>query len=171
MSHTTCRMRRIFCLEVMPVDRKDMPIGAKFAVIHRAFRRELDASLREMELTGAQFGALRALDRLERERGGEISQRDLEELCRSAHPTMTEILKKLEKKGFIEVRPSETDRRRKRICRTDKARELDRAAFRVDEKTYEKFAAGLDGAQRALLETMLDRLVLNVCGEKEGKDT
>ena len=154
------------------MDRKDMPVGAKFAVIHRAFRRELDASLREMELTGAQFGALRALDRLERERGGEISQRDVEELCRSAHPTMTEILKKLEKKGFIEVRPSETDRRRKQIRRTDKARELDRAAFLIDGKTFEKFAAGLDEAQRSVLEQMLDRMLTNICGgEKEERET
>ena len=29
------------------MDLKDIPIGAKFGVIHRAFRRELDASLRE----------------------------------------------------------------------------------------------------------------------------
>ena len=154
------------------MDRKDMPVGAKFAVIHRAFRRELDASLREMELTGAQFGALRALDRLERERGGEISQRDVEKLCRSAHPTMTEILKKLEKKGFIEVRPSETDRRRKQIRRTDKARELDRAAFLIDGKTFEKFAAGLDETQRSVLEQMLDRMLTNICGgEKEERET
>jgi DNA-binding MarR family transcriptional regulator len=153
------------------MDRKDMPIGAKFAVIHRAFRRELDAALREKELTGAQFGVLRALYRLERERG-EVSQRDLEEYCRSAHPTMTEILKKLEKKGFIEVRPSETDRRRKQIRRTDKARELDRAAFRIDEQTFEKFAAGLDEAQKTALGSMLDQLIGRVCGaEKEGRET
>ncbi len=153
------------------MDRKDIPIGAKFGIIHRAFRRELDAALREKDLTGAQFGVLRALDRLERERGGEVSQRDLEQLCRSAHPTMTEILKKLEKKGFIEVRPSETDRRRKQIRRTDRAREFDRAAFRVDERTFETFAAGLDESRRASLESMLDVLVGNVCGEeKEGRE-
>ncbi len=157
-------------MEVMPMDRKDMPIGAKFAVVHRAFRRELDAALREMELTGAQFGALRALDRLEREHGGEISQRDVEEMCRSAHPTMTEILKKLEKKGFIEVRPSETDRRRKQIRRTDKARELDRETLLTDERTFEKFTVGLDETQRAALENMLDLLISNVCGEKEGRE-
>lgn len=157
-------------MEVMPMDRKDMPIGAKFAVIHRAFRRELDAALREMELTGAQFGALRALDRLEREHGGEISQRDVEEMCRSAHPTMTEILKKLEKKGFIEVRPSETDRRRKQIRRTDKARELDRETLLTNERTFEKFTVGLDETQRAALENMLDLLISNVCGEKEGRE-
>ena len=148
-----------------------MPIGAKFAVIHRAFRRELDKLLREKDLTGAQFGALHALERLERERGGEISQRDVEELCRSAHPTMTEILKKLEKKGFIEVRPSETDRRRKQIRRTDKARELDRETMLTNELTYDKFTAGLSGTQRAALESMLDLLISNVCGEKEGKES
>lgn len=145
-------------------------MGAKFAVVHRGFRRELDKLLREKELTGAQFGVLRALEHLERERGGEISQRDLEELCRSAHPTMTEILKKLEKKGFIEVSPSETDRRRKQIRRTDKACELDRASYSADERTFEKFAVGLDGAERAALNRMLDVMIGNVCGAKEGKD-
>ena len=149
----------------------NMPIGAKFGVIHRAFRREMDAALREEGITGVQFGALRALDRLERE-GGEVSQRDVEALTRSSHPTMTEVLKKLEKKGFIEVRPSETDRRRKQIRSTDKARELDRTAFRVDEKTFEKFAAGLDEKQRASLESMLDLMIGCVCdGEKEGRET
>ena len=153
------------------MDHKDIPIGAKFGVIHRAFRRELDAALREKGLTGVQFGALRALERLERE-GGEVSQRDVEALTRSSHPTMTEVLKKLEKKGFIEVRPSETDRRRKQIRSTDKARELDRTAFRVDEKTFEKFAAGLDEKQRSALESMLDLMIGRVCdGEKEGRET
>lgn len=144
-------------------------MGAKFAVVHRGFRRELDKLLREKELTGAQFGVLRAIEQLEHA-GGEISQRDLEELCRSAHPTMTEILKKLEKKGFIEVSPSETDRRRKQIRRTDKACELDRASYSADERTFEKFAVGLDGAERAALNRMLDVMIGNVCGAKEGKD-
>ena len=153
------------------MEKADMPIGAKFAVIHRAFRRELDAALREKGITGVQFGALRALDRLERG-GGEVSQRDIETLTRSSHPTMTEVLKKLEKKGFIEVRPSETDRRRMQIRSTDKARELDRAAFRIDEKTFEKFAAGLDEKQRSSLESMLDLMIGCVCGgEKEGRES
>ncbi|MBQ7472736.1 MAG: MarR family transcriptional regulator [Oscillospiraceae bacterium] len=146
------------------MDQSNMPMGVKFAVIHRAFRREMDALLREKDVTGAQFGALRALDYLERERGGEISQHDLEEISRSTHPTMTEILKKLEKKGFIETRPSETDRRRKAIRQTDKARELSFAMSRADERTFEKFCAGFTEEQTAALEEMLDRLLQNTCG-------
>ena len=155
------------------MEKANMPIGAKFAVIHRGFRRELDKMLREKDLTGAQFGVLRAIEHLERERGGEISQHDVEALIHSSHPTMTEVLKKLEKKGFIAVRPSETDRRRKQIRRTDKACELDRATFRADENTFEKLAAGLSGTERASLESMLDALIGNLCRgeEKEGRDT
>ncbi len=152
------------------MDLKEIPIGAKFGVIHRAFRRELDAALREKDLTGAQFGALRALARLERERGGEISQRDVEEYCRSAHPTMTEILRKLEKKGFITVAPSAVDGRRKAIRRTEKARELGREMFRINEETFAKLSAGLDPAQTEALGTALDRLLENICGEKEGEN-
>ena len=154
------------------MDPISMPIGAKFAVIHRAFRREMDAALREKGITGVQFGALRALDRLERE-GGEVSQRDIEALTRSSHPTMTEVLKKLEKKGFIEVRPSETDRRRKQIHSTPRARELDETLYRVDEKTFDTFCAGMDAERRRQLEETLDELLRFVCGEwkEEGKET
>ena len=149
------------------MDRKDLPIGAKFAVIHRAFRREMDKMLRQKDLTGAQFGALCALERLERERGGEISQRELEALCHSAHPTMTEILKKLEKKGLVEMRPSEIDRRRKQLRRTERACELGRAMSRLNEETFEKFSRGLSRDETAALGRMLDRLIDNACGEKE----
>ncbi len=146
------------------MEQTNMPIGVKFAVIHRAFRREMDALLREKDVTGAQFGALRALDWLETERGGEISQRDLEEISRSTHPTMTEILKKLEKKGFIETRPSDTDRRRKAIRQTDKARELSLAMSRADEETFAKFCAGFDADEMRTLNEMLDSLLKNTCG-------
>ena len=39
------------------MEQTNMPIGVKFAVIHRAFRREMDTLLRQKDLTGAQFGA------------------------------------------------------------------------------------------------------------------
>ena len=141
-----------------------MPIGAKFAVLHRAFRRELDAALKEKDLTGVQFGVLRAIDRLERTADGEISQRAVEEASHSSHPTMCEILKKLEKKGFVDIRPSRTDGRRKTVGLTDRARELDRELFGVDERTFARIACGLDEAQTEALGAMLDTMLSNICG-------
>ena len=113
--------------------------------------------------TAELSGTLRALDCLEKEGSGEISQRQLEEVCHSAHPTMTEILKKLEKKGFIETQPSETDHRRKAIRQTDRARELRLAMSRVDEETFEKFCTGMSEEQTKSLGEMLDRLMKNAC--------
>ena len=147
---------------------KDMPIGVKFALLHRTFRREIDALLREKDLTGVQMGALRAIGRLERERGGEISQRDIELLMHSTHPTMTEILKKLEKKGFITVCPSATDRRRKAIRSTERAAELVREMHDLDEKTFSKFCTGLDEAQVRQLVAAIDAMLENVCPCADG---
>ena len=52
---------------------ESLPIGLRFSLLHRAFRRKMDALLSEKELTGVQFGVLGALIRLEKEGASEIS--------------------------------------------------------------------------------------------------
>ena len=148
----------------MLMEKNCIPIGAKFAIIHRAFRRELDAALREKELTGAQFGALGAIERLECAQGVEISQRAVEKATHSSHPTMSEILKKLEKKGLIAMTKSESDGRRKHIVLTDRARELEGEIFGADEQVFTKLSRGLDTAQTEALGEILDTMIANACG-------
>ncbi len=46
---------------------QNLPVGLRFSLLHRAFRRKMDALLCEKELTGVQFGVLMALVRLENE--------------------------------------------------------------------------------------------------------
>ena len=104
----------------------NLPIGLRFSLLHRAFRRKMDALLSEKELTGVQFGVLMSLVRMEKEGLEEISQRALEERTRVTHATMTEILKRLEKKGFLRSEQSVRDRRYKSIHAADKA--FERAA-------------------------------------------
>lgn len=91
--------------------KSDMPIGLRFSLLHRAFIRQMDQRLLEKDLTGVQFGVLAALIRLEERGEAELSQRDLENASRVTHPTMTEIIKRLEKKGFLLCRPGQLDRR------------------------------------------------------------
>ena len=90
---------------------RDLPMGFRFSMLHRAFRRRMDAMLSEKDLTGVQFGVLGALDRLSHEGETEISQRRLEEATRISHATMTDILRRLEKKDFIRCEQSSRDRR------------------------------------------------------------
>ena len=92
-----------------------------------------------------------------------VNEKDLVEALFLKANTLTELLKKLEKKGFIETRPSETDHRRKAIRQTDRARELRLAMSRVDEETFEKFCTGMSEEQTKSLGEMLDRLMKNAC--------
>ncbi len=57
---------------------KEMPIGLRFSLLHRSFKKQLDERLKEKELTGVQFGVLGQLDRLERSGQEEVYQKDLE---------------------------------------------------------------------------------------------
>ena len=83
-----------------------MPLGLRFSLLHRSYKKKIDELLREKDLTGVQFFVLGALVRLEHAGSGEIHQRDLELATHVTHPTMTELLKRLEKKGLIRCAPS-----------------------------------------------------------------
>ena len=78
-----------------------MPKGLRFAILQKTIRRQMDEYVRETGLTGTQVGVLGELGRLERESAGEVTQKALEAAAHVTHPTMTELLKKLEKKGFV----------------------------------------------------------------------
>ena len=106
---------------------KEMPLGLRFSILHRLFRKELDERLRESGLTGVQFGVLGQLRRLEDSGAEEVNQRDLENATRRGHPTMTEIVKRLEKQGLSSappasatgaIRASAPPKRRSRCCGT-----------------------------------------------------
>ena len=136
-------------------------MGLRFSLLHRAFRRKLDEHLREMDLTGVQFGVLGQLARLEELGEGEINQRALETASHVTHPTMTEIIKRLEQKGFIACKPSAADRRNKCISSTEKARALHREVDRVDEEVYSWLCEGLSPEQREELSELTGIMLEN----------
>ena len=140
---------------------KELPMGLRFSLLHRAFRKKMDERLSEKELTGVQFGVLSALLRMEQVKTGEISQRDLEEISHVTHPTMTEILKRLEKKEFIRCETSSRDRRFKSISSTDKALRLRDDMTRVEEDTFQWLCRGLEPEQVQSLLAITDRMLEN----------
>lgn len=141
--------------------RDNMPIGLRFSLLHRACKKKMDEKLAEKELTGVQFGTLGALIRLEREGREEISQRDLEQATRLAHPTMTEILKRLEKKEFLRCEQSLRDRRYKSIRATEKAYRLKDDVTAVEEETFRWLCEGLDDAQIEAFKAITDVMLKN----------
>ena len=79
----------------------EIPIGARFSILHRSFRRRIDKLIGEQGLTGVQGFVLCELHRMELAGLEEINQRDLERATHLSHPTLNEIIKRLEAKGFV----------------------------------------------------------------------
>ena len=138
-----------------------LPMGLRFSLLHRAFLRQLNVHLQEKGLTGVQFGVLGQLRRLRRAGQAEINQRDLEAATRVTHPTMTEIVKRLEKQGFVVCAPSERDRRFKSIRPTEKAEALLREMDELDESIFRELCEGLMPAEVEQLTGLTDRLLEN----------
>lgn len=146
---------------------EQLPIGLRFSLLHRAFRRKMDALLSEKELTGVQFGVLMALMRMEKEGPEEISQRALEKRTRVSHATMTEILKRLEKKGFLRMEQSRRDRRFKCIQAAQKAYRLKDELAETENETFSWLCRGLSGRQVEDLLGCIDRMLENAWEDKQ----
>lgn len=140
---------------------REVPMGMRFSIIARAFRTELDRRLREQELTGVQFAVLGQLRNLEREGLEEINQRCLEKANHVTHPTMTEIIKRLEKKGYIVCSPGKTDRRVKSVRSTDKARRLNDLIEQTDRDVAELLSRGLSPEQKLQLAQITGIMIKN----------
>lgn len=138
-----------------------MAYGLRFSIIGRTFKRRLDAQLSEKELTGVQLAVLKELGRLEDSGVLEVNQRDLENASHVTHPTMTQILKRLERKGFISCCQSSIDRRSKRISSTDKALKLHQELGELDEVIFRQLCQGLTEEQRASILAMTDVMLEN----------
>ena len=146
---------------------KQLPIGLRFSLLHRAFRRRMDALLSEKELTGVQFGVLMALLRMEKEGQEDVSQRALEERARVSHATMTEILRRLEKKDFLRTEQSLRDRRFKCIHATEKASRLKDELAQVEDETFSWLCRGLSRQQIDSLLQSIDLMLQNAWEDKQ----
>ena len=146
--------------------KHELPYGMRFSILGRTFKQKMDEGLLEKELTGVQLGVLKELERLEASGVAEVNQRDLENASHVTHPTMTEILKRLERKGFIHCCQSSHDRRYKRISSTEKARQLRQELSHMDGAILEELSRGLSQQQLETLWEILDVMLdnaFNIC--------
>lgn len=139
----------------------ELPYGLRFSLLGRFFKKRLNAQLMEKDLTGVQLTVLKELERLENSGAAEVNQRDLENISHVTHPTMTEILKRLERKEFIVCRRSSIDRRHKCISTTEKARQLRQELSELDEAVLAELSHGLSRQQVEQLWEITDVMLHN----------
>ena len=143
------------------MELQKMPKGLRLAILQKTMRRQMDDYVRDLGLTGTQFGVLGALDRFEHEGSGEVTQKALEDAAHVTHPTMTELLKKLEKKGFVTCRTSSVDRRCKVVASAEKAQALHQAIGELDARVFGELCRGLSSSEVAAFLHITDVMLEN----------
>jgi MarR family transcriptional regulator, transcriptional regulator for hemolysin len=133
--------------------------GFRIALITRRLRQLVDDELRDSGLTEATW---RPLVYLERHREG-IRQKDLASALGIEGPSLVHLLDSLERRGLIERREDEADRRARRIYLTPRGRDLQKWVFKVSETVQQRLlaavgAADLEACDRAFkaIEAMTD---------------
>ena len=103
-----------------------------YAVANKIIRR-YQPLLKELDLTYTQYITMMVLWEKE-----EVNEKDLVECLYLKANTLTDLLKKLEKKGYVEIRKGEKDRRQIIIRLTDEGRDLKKKAVNVPKTLAEE---------------------------------
>ncbi len=97
------------------VDDVHMRIGITLGTIDKVMKAKFDRELERAGLTVSQMQVLMYILKEQKKQDREITARELEQRFRVSNPTMSGVLRRLEKKGFIERKPGSQDKRNKQI--------------------------------------------------------
>ena len=146
-------------------------IGAKLKTLSSTLTQEANRRTAEVDLTGSQAFFLGYLIR-----NGDhpIYPKDLERDFDFSHPTVSGILRRMEKKGFVTFRPGKTDKRCKQILITEQGLNAHAAVIRNLDEIEEHTLRGLSEAEihefHRLLDTAMKNLGADLCCRLPGQE-
>ena len=137
--------------------------GPRFRILHWCNDQILNEALAQMDLTASQGMIMGYL-------AHRVSKppcaKDIEEHFHLSHPSVSGTLSRLEKKGFIEFRPDEQDRRCKRIYILPKGRQCHDRMHQVIRDNEERMVQGFSPEEREQFQTLLLRAIENMDPER-----
>lgn len=132
--------------------------GHAVRILHWCADQNMTNALAQMELTAAQGRIMGFIAHSTRP----LCSRDIEEEFRLSHPTVSGLLSRLEKKGFIEFRPDAQDRRCKRIYMLPKGWECHDTMHRTIQENEARMVAGFTPEEAELFRSFLGRAIANM---------
>ena len=145
--------------------------GHRLRILHWCTEQAVTAALTEMELTAAQG---RILGYLAMKKTAPCAK-DIEEQFHLSHPTVSGLLARLEKKGFIELRSDETDRRCKRIYLAQKGKDCNTTMYQTICDTENRLTEGFSPEEKeqffSYLSRAIDNMGGNPCKPKQKEET
>lgn len=137
-------------------------LGLIFRRISNAIKKDADNYMKDIDLTMSQCMVLEFLTEAHED---SVTQRDIEQHFNLQHPTVSGILKRLQRNGFVKSVLSKMDRRSKNIYVLDKAKMVHDRIASHNEEMEKKFVNGFQNDEIKLLRSLLDRVLTNVMNE------
>ena len=134
--------------------------GHYVRILHWCTDQRITNALTEMELTASQGPVLGYIAH----RKNPPCARDIEEEFHLSHPTVSGLLSRLEKKGFIEYFPDEIDRRCKRLRLLPKGQQCIEIMHRTIAENETKMVQGFSEEEQELFFSFLNRAIHNMGG-------
>ncbi len=132
--------------------------GHHLRILHWQFDQAVSGALAEMDLTAAQSHIMGFLSH----RQAPPCSRDIEEAFQLSHPTVSGLLSRLEKKGFIEFRSDPKDRRCKRIYILPKGHACHETMHRIIAENEAKVVSGFSEEEKTQFAALLQRAISNM---------
>lgn len=134
--------------------------GLCLRVLHGCTDQIMSAAVAQMDLTPVQSRVMGYLAH----RQDPACAKDVEAEFGLTHPTVSGILSRLEKKGFIEFRPDPRDGRCKRIYVLEKGNEHIDQIRRIIGENEERIVQGFSEEEKQQFAAFLDRAIRNMGG-------
>ena len=135
--------------------------GLCLRVLHGCTDQIMSAAVAQMDLTPVQSRVMGYLAH----RQDPACAKDVETEFGLTHPTVSGILSRLEKKGFIEFRPDSADRRCKRIYVLEKGIEHIDQIRRIIQENEERIVQDFSEEEKLQFAAFLDRAIRNMGGD------
>lgn len=136
--------------------------GPRFRALHCCTDQIMSDALSQMELTASQGRVMGFIAR----QPSPPCPRDIEEHFHLSHPSVCGTLSRMEKKGFIEFRPDESDHRCKRIFMAPKGMECCARMHQVIDSIENRVVTGFTPEEQAVFSDLLDRAIRNINKEE-----
>ena len=129
--------------------------GGLIKQIHDELEKNANNALRRDDLTLSQISVLLTLAEAE---GGQLEQKQLEQVLHIAQSTVTGIVQRLARKGFLESFPDARDKRIKRIRITPLGRKCCQNAQANMKRTEAALTSPLTEAEHETLIRLLQKI-------------
>lgn len=137
-------------------------VGARIGFISRKSKNYFNRIVAEEGLFAGQHHIIMML-----ERDGCATVSQIADEMRTSAATISVSIKRLEKSGFVEKRPDESDRRITKIFLTDKAHAVTKRIKQNMDNAEEILTSSLTTEEKYILSDLLDKIIKNIIEMKE----